>query len=146
MRNKRLATNVKVVRCMAPAVVGTGVVTAVEVNCTGYKRVMYVFNMGACGSTASTLALKFQEAAVTGGGGAWADITSAASAGLTKATHQNKVCVYDIPVNPDKLFQQLVGTVGTDTWAMSGIAILYNADYTLSYPFSTAYATEIVTV
>ena len=127
MRNTRLADKVKIVNCIVPTAGAATGMTETEVDCTGWDRVMYVLSTGAAAAGA-TIAFKVTEAAVTGGGGAWADIASAASAGLTAAANASKVHVYDIAVNPAKPFQICVGVVGTDTFANSCIAILYKAN------------------
>jgi hypothetical protein len=147
MRISRFGTNFKIVPAIVPTAGAVAAFTATEVNCTGYDRVCYVVIMGAAAAGA-TMSFKVTEAAATGMGGA-ADITNAASAGLTKAAHENKICTYDIPVNPAKLFQKCAGAVGTDTFANAAIAILYkknNTSAVASYPVDTAYATEAVVV
>ena len=141
MRNKRMATNVKLaLACIPSAGAATGM-TAVEVAGSGYDRAMYILQTGAQAS-GGTLALKIQEAAVTGGGGAWADITSGALVTLG-ASAGSKVYIVDVPVNPAKTFQQIVGTIGTDTIANSVLCMLYGPN---TYPVATTYATQLVTV
>lgn len=148
MRLNRLNDKVKIVHAIVPTAGSVASFTATEVNCTGYNRAMYVLQTGAAGAGNSTMSFKVQEAAATGMAGA-ADITSAASAGLTKAANASKIQVYDIPVNPAKPFQIAVGAVGTDTLANAAICILYNRNTSAGsgkYPIDTAYATEIVIV
>ena len=141
MRNSRLSDKFKVVVAVVPAVVGAGAIAPVEVDCTGFVRAIYILETGAAGAGNSTIAFKIQDAATAGG--ALADLTGAASAGLTKAANASKVHVYDVPVNPARLFQKVTGVVGTDTFALSCVCILYK---TGSYPVATTYATEAVVI
>lgn len=136
-----LAQKIKVVSGSVPAVTGVGAIAPVEVVATGYDRCMWVLYTGAAGAGASTIAAKIQNAATSGG--ALTDITSAASAGLTKAANASKVHVIDHAVNPAKPFLKLTGTVGTDTFATAVVAILYSGR---KFPVDTAYATEFIQV
>lgn len=143
MRNTRLNDKVKIVSAVVPSAGAAQAMTPVEVNCTGFDRVMYVLYTGAAAAGA-TIAFKVQDAATSGG--ALADLANAASAGLTKAANENKIHIYDVPVNPARLFQKVTGAVGTDTFANSVIAILYKANSSAAqhYPIATTYATEAV--
>jgi hypothetical protein len=141
MRNTRLADKIKVVQAAVPAVVGVGAVTPVEVVGTGYDRALYIVYTGATGAGASTMSFKIQDAAPSGG--ALADLPNAVSAGLTKAAHANKVEVYDVPVNPARPFQKVTAAVGTDTWAVAVICVLYKGK---NYPVAASYAAEAVVI
>lgn len=141
MRNTRLGPMIKIKSAAVPTAGAATGITFTEVDCTGYDRALYVLHTGAAG-TGATLAFKVEEAAATGMGTP-ADITSAASAGLTAAANASKIHTYDIPVNPAKPFQMGVGTIGTQTLANSCLCILYKA---ARYPVDTAYATEAIVV
>ena len=99
----------------------------------------FVIATGAAGAGNSTMSFKVQSSATSGG--SYADVSGAASAGLTKATNASTIQVYDIPVDPAKPFMKAVGAVGTDTLANCIIAELYNGR---SFPVATSYATEFV--
>ncbi len=144
MRNTRLADKVKIMPVVVPSAGAAVGMTELEVDCTGYSRVMYVLFTGAAAAGA-TIAFKVGDAATSGG--ALVDITNAASAGLTAAANASKVHVYDIAVNPARPFQTATGVVAVDTFANSIIAILYRpVNSTIAYPIATTYATELVTV
>ena len=136
-----LAQKIKVVKASVPAVTAIGAVAPVEVNGTGYDRCMWIISFGAGGAGASTCSGKIQDAATTGG--ALVDITSAASAGYTKAGHASTVNVIDHAVNSARPFMKFTGTVATDTLATCVTAILYNGR---NFPVATAYATEFIQV
>jgi hypothetical protein len=140
MRNKRLSTSIKVaLACVPSAGAATGM-TAVEVAGAGFDRALYILQTGAQ-ATGGTMALKIQEAAATGMGTP-ADITGGTISNLA-ASSGSKVYMIDVPVNPAKTFQQIVGTIGTDTIANSIVCILYCGT---NYPVATTYATQLVTV
>lgn len=143
MHVKRLNSIVKVASAVVPSAGAAQAMTPVEVNCTGYDRVMYVLYTGAAAAGA-TIAFKIQDAATSGG--ALADLSGAASAGLTKAANENKIHIYDVPVNSARPYQKVTGEVGTDTFANSVVAVLYkaNAGAGYAYPVATTYATELV--
>lgn len=118
----------KIVPAIVPTAGSVAAITAVEVDATGFDRVCYILGTGAAG-TGATLTLKVQEAAATGMANA-ADITNAKLTNLAAATGADKVFAIDVPVNPAKPFQILVGAVGTQTFANGAIAILYNGSGT----------------
>ena len=118
----------KIVPAIVPTAGAVDDITAVEVNATGFDRVCYILGTGAAG-TLATLTLKVQEDAATAMANA-ADITDAALTNLAAATDADKVFAIDVPVNPAKPIQILVGAVGTETFANGAIAILYNGSGT----------------
>jgi len=118
----------KIVPAIVPTAGAVDDITAVEVDATGFDRVCYILGTGAAG-TLATLTLKVQEDAATGMANA-ADITNAALTNLAAATDADKVFAIDVPVNPAKPIQILVGAVGTETFANGAIAILYNGSGT----------------
>lgn len=130
----------KIVPAIVPTAGAVDDITAVEVNATGFDRVCYILETGAAG-TLATLTLKVQEDAATGMANA-ANITDAALTNLAAATDADKVFAIDVPVNPAKPFQILVGAVGTQTFANGAIAILYNGSGT----FPKAKPTQAVVV
>jgi hypothetical protein len=140
MRNTRLPDKIKIVNAVVPTAGIVDAIAATEVDGTGYSRVMWVLSTGAAG-TGATLSFKIQSAAATGG--SFGDVTSAALTNLAAATGASKQFVIDMPVNPAKPFMQVVGAVGTQTLANCCAAVLYKG---VSYPVSTAYATQIVTL
>jgi hypothetical protein len=139
MRNTRLGTNVKIVPAVVPSAGSVAALTAVEVDGTGYNRVLWVLQTGAQ-AVGGTLSFKIQNAAATGG--SFADQTSAALVSLG-ASAGSKIYTLDAPVDPTRPFMNVVGAVGTDTIANSVIAILYKGS---SYPVATTYATQAVVV
>lgn len=139
---RKLSDRVKVVRAVAPAVVAIGAVTGIEIAALGFDRALFVFNLGACGAGAATLDLKVQESATSGG--SFADHSpSNALAQITKAAGQAGQYTIDFAINPAKTFIKVVGTVGTDTFAVSGVCILYGGSG--SFP-KTAASVAAVTV
>ena len=130
----------KIVPAIVPTAGGIGAITAVEVNATGFDRVCYILVTGAAG-TSATLTLKVQEDAATSMADP-ADITNAKLTNLAAASGNDKVYGIDVPVNPAKPFQILVGAVGTQTFANGAIAILYNGSGT----FPKAKPTQAVVV
>jgi hypothetical protein len=133
-----LPQKVKVVKGVVPTAGGTGAVTAVEVDGRGYSRCMWIIATGAA-ATGATLSAKIQNSATTGG--SFADVASAASAGLVAASNASKIHVIDHAVVSARPFMKFVGTVAVDTFANAVIAILYNG---IDLPVDTAYATELV--
>ena len=129
----------KTVLAVAPSAGAVATSTPIVVDGTGFDRVKFVIATGAAGAGASTISFKVQSSATSGG--SYADVSGAASAGLTKAANENKVHMYDIPVDPAKPFMKAIGAVGTDTFANVIIAELYNGR---SFPVATSYATEFV--
>lgn len=134
----QLPQRIKVVPAVVPSAGAVAAMTAVEVNGTGYDRCMWIIFTGAA-EEGATIAAKIQNA--TSSGGSFADITSAASAGLTDAANASKIHIIDHPIATARPFMKLVGAVGTDTFANAVIAVLYNGK---DFPVSTEYATEIV--
>lgn len=128
----------KIVLAVAPSAGAVATYTPIVVDGTGYDRVKFIIATGAAAAGA-TISFKVQSSATSGG--SYADVTDAASAGLTKAANENKIQVYDFPVNPAKPFMKAVGAVGTDTFANCIIAELYNGR---NFPVATSYATEFV--
>ena len=126
----------KIVLAVAPSAGAVATYTPIEVDGTGFDRVKWIIATGA-----STISFKVQSSATTGG--TFADVSGAASAGLTKAANASKIQVYDMPVDPAKPFMKAVGAVGTDTFANCIIAELYNGR---SFPVATSYATEFVQI
>ncbi len=131
----------KIVLAVAPSAGAVATYTPIEVDGTGFDRVKWIIATGAAGAGASTISFKVQSSATTGG--TFADVSGAASAGLTKAANASKIQVYDMPVDPAKPFMKAVGAVGTDTFANCIIAELYNGR---SFPVATSYATEFVQI
>ncbi len=140
MRNTQLSTQIKIVNAVIPTAGSIGAQTATVVDTTGYDRVMFVLSTGAA-ATGATLAFKIQSS--TTSGGSYADVSSAALTNLAAASGASKQYVIDMPVQAAKNYLKVVSTVGADTFANGAIAILYRG---ISYPVSTAYATEIVTL
>ena len=140
MRNTQESTQIKVVNAVIPTAGAAAAMTATVVNTTGYGRVMFILSTGAAAAGA-TIDFKIQSSATSGG--SYADVTSAVLTQILAASGASKQFVIDMPVQTDKNFLKVVGTVGTDTFANSTIAVLYRG---ISYPVSTAYATEIVTL
>ena len=135
-----LPQKIKIVPAVIPSAGGVAAMTPVEVNGTGYDRVCWIITTGAAAAGA-TIAAKIQNSVATGG--ALADITSAASAGLTAAANASKIQVIDHPINHARVFMKVTGAVGVDTFANSVVAILYNGR---SFDVATTYATEFVQV
>ena len=131
----------KIVLAVAPSAGAVATYTPIEVDGTGFDRVKWIIATGAAGAGASTISFKVQSSATTGG--TFADVSGAASAGLTKAANASKIQVYDMPVDPAKPFMKAVGAVGTDTLANCIVAELYNGR---SFPVATSYATEFVQI
>jgi phage terminase large subunit-like protein len=129
----------KIVLAVAPSAGSVATYTPIVVDGTGFDRVKFVIATGAAGAGNSTMSFKVQSSATSGG--SYADVSGAASAGLTKAANASTIQVYDIPVDPAKPFMKAVGAVGTDTLANCIIAELYNGR---SFPVATSYATEFV--
>lgn len=130
----------KIVPAVVPTAGAAEAMTETEVDCTGFDRVCYIISTGAAG-TAATLDFKVQDAAATGMSGA-ADIASAVLTQALAASGASKVYAIDLRVNPARPFQKPVGVVGTQTFANSAIAVLYEG--TGSYPKTAA--TEAVIV
>ena len=129
----------KIVLAVAPSAGSVATYTPIVVDGTGFDRVKFVIATGAAGAGNSTMSFKVQSSATSGG--SYADVSGAASAGLTKAANASTIQVYDFPVDPAKPFMKAVGAVGTDTLANCIIAELYNGR---SFPVATSYATEFV--
>jgi len=129
----------KIVLAVAPSAGSVATYTPIVVDGTGFDRVKFIIATGAAGAGNSTMSFKVQSSATSGG--SYADVSGAASAGLTKAANASTIQVYDIPVDPAKPFMKAVGAVGTDTLANCIIAELYNGR---SFPVATSYATEFV--
>jgi hypothetical protein len=129
----------KIVPAILPTAGAATDITAAAVTCTGFDRVCYILATGAAG-TGATIDLKVQEATVVGMTSA-ADITGAA---LTQIAAAGASLIYaiDVPVNPAKPFQILVGAVGTETFANGAVAVLYEGSGV--YPKTAA--TQAVTV
>jgi len=128
----------KLVLAVVPSAGAVATYTPIVVDGTGYDRVKFIIATGAAAAGA-TISFKVQSSATNGG--SYADVSGAASAGLTAAANASKIQVYDIPVDPAKPFMKAVGAVGTDTFANCIIAELYNGR---SFPVATTYATEFV--
>ncbi len=146
MRNTRLVDKIKTVMAVVPVSVGVGAVTPVEVDGRGYDRCLWTVICGAGGAGASTLSFKIQDAATTGG--ALADLTDAASAGMTKAAHASKIAFQlDAPINPARPYMKVTAAVGTDTLVVGAIAQLYkaNAAKAVGYPVAAS-AVETVNI
>jgi hypothetical protein len=135
-----LPQKIKVVKAVVPSAGAATTITPVEVDGRGYSRAMWILATGAA-ATGATIAAKIQNSATAGG--SLADITSAASAGLTAAGNASKIHVIDHPIASARPYMKLTGTVGVDTFANACICILYNG---IALPIDTAYATEFVQV
>ncbi len=131
----------KIVMAVEPSAGAVATYTPVVVDGTGFDRVKWIIATGAAGAGASTMSFKVQSSATSGG--AYGDVSGAASAGLTKAANASKIHVVDMPVDPAKPFMKAVGAVGTDTFANCIVAELYNGR---SFPGATTYATEFVQI
>jgi hypothetical protein len=137
MRNTRLVDKMKTVLAAVPAVVSVGAVTFVEVDARGFDRCLWTIITGATGAGAATCSFKIQDAATAGG--AAADYTGAASAGITKATGASKIAFQlDCAVNPARPFITPVAAVGTDTFVVCAIAQLYKANSSLATATASA--------
>lgn len=133
MRIKRIHNIMKTVLASVPVVVSIGAVTFVEVDARGFDRVLWTIITGATGAGSSTLSFKVQDSATAGG--ALADQTGAASAGIVKATGASKIASQlDAPVNAARPFLTPSAAVGTDTMVVCVIAQLYKANSGLAGP------------
>lgn len=135
-----LPQKVKIAPAVVPSAGAVATYTPVVVDGTGFDRCAWVIATGAAAANA-TLSFKVQSS--TASGGSYADVSGAASAGLTAAANASKIHVVDMPVDPAKPFMKAIGAVGTDTFANGIIAILYNGR---SFPVATSYATELVQI
>lgn len=118
----QLLSRCKIVQASVPAVTQIGATSVTEVDATKFDRVLYIINTGAKGG-ASTLDAHIHEAAATGMAGA-SNITGAA---LTQVVDTaNLVYAIDVPVNPAKPIQTVIGAVAVNTLATSIVAICYN--------------------
>lgn len=135
-----LPQKIKVVPAVVPSAGAVATYTPVVVNATGYDRCMWIIATGAAAAGA-TISFKVQSSSATGG--SYADVSGAASAGLTAAANASKIHVLDMPVDPAKPFMKAIGAVGTDTFANCIIAIPYNGQ---NFPVATTYATEFVQI
>lgn len=140
MRNTRLSDKIKVVNAVVPTAGAAAAMTATVVNGTGFSRCMFVLSTGAA-ATGATIAYKIQSSATSGG--SYADVSGAALTNLAAADDASEQFVIDMPVNPAKPFMKVVGTVGTDTFANSSVAILYRG---VDYPIASTYASQLVIV
>jgi len=84
----------------------TSTQTGTGIDCSGYDEVVYVLMVGAVSGTSPTLDVKIQESDAVGG--TYADISGAAFAQVTTATHQLHL---DTRVNSAKPWQRVVGTI-----------------------------------
>lgn len=128
----------KIVPTVVPTAGAAAGMTEIEVNGTGFSRVMWVLFTGAAG-TGATIDFKIQSSATTGG--TFADVSGAALTQIIAATGASKIFMIDMPVNPAKPFMIPVGVVGTETFANSAMAILYRG---VNYPVNTSYAAQLV--
>jgi hypothetical protein len=128
----------KIVEAVVPTAGAIGALTATVVDGTGFDRVLFVNTTGAAAAGA-TCTFKIQSSDATGG--AYADVTSAALAGLTAAANASKVHCIDMAVDPAKPFMKVVGTIAVDTFINGTIAILYNGR---AFPVATSYATQMI--
>jgi hypothetical protein len=140
MRNTRIIPNVKMALACVPSAGAATTMTAVAVDGTGFNRCAFVVQTGAAAAGA-TLDLKITQSETTGG--SYTDITSAALTQLAAASGASKVFVIDVPVLSTKPFFKISGSVGTDTFANSVMAILYR---NVETPIATTYATQYVVV
>lgn len=140
MRNTRLPEQIKIVNAVIPTAGAAAAITATVVDGTGFSRCAFVLSTGAA-ATGATIAYKIQSSATSGG--SYADVTNAALTNLAAASDASKQFVIDMPVDPAKPFMKVVGTVGTDTFANSSVAILYRGN---NYPVASTYATQLVTL
>lgn len=140
MRTTRLPDKIKVVQTVVPTAGAAAGMTETEVDGSGFSRVLWVVSTGAS-ATGATIDFKIQYATATGG--SFSDVTSAVLVQVLAATGASKTFMIDMPVSPTKPFMIPVGVVGTDTFANSGIAILYRGT---RYPIDTTYATQLITL
>jgi len=138
MRNTRLADKIKIMPTVVPSAGAAAGMTEIEVDGTGFSRVLWVIFTGAA-ATGATLDFKVQSATTTGG--SFADVSSAALTQVLAASGASKFFGIDMAVNPAKPFMKPVGVVGTDTFANACFAILYRG---LDYPVATTYLTELI--
>lgn len=138
MRNTRLSDKIKVVNAVVPSAGAATGMTAIAVDGTGFSRVMFILSTGAA-ATGATIAFKITSSATTGG--SYADVSGAALTGLEAASGASKQFAIDMPVDPAKPFMKVAGTVGTDTFANSVIALLFKGT---NYPATSNYAELVV--
>ena len=128
----------KLVNSLVPQAGTAGALTEVEIDTTGFDRVLHIIHLGAAAGAGSTFNYKVQEAAATGMANA-ADITGAALTEVAN-TGASKVYAIDVPVNPAKPFQKAVAVVGVTDYACSAVAVLYEGSGT----FPKTAATEAI--
>lgn len=116
-----LTSFVKVAQAVSPVSNAAGAVTATEINCTGYGRVLYAINNGTSGAATASCAVSIWESATSGG-----TLSLISSSLMTIGTAGlGELYLIDVPVNTAKLYQKVKATFA-DSWGNLGAAaILY---------------------
>lgn len=101
----------------------TATVTGTGIDCSGFEEAVYGLMVGAVSGTTPTLDVKIQESATVGG--TYTDITGAAFAQVTTATHQLHL---GTRVNTAKPFQRVLATIAgtTPSFTMSVLMLRVN--------------------